>query len=74
MTVNDPRGIIEEWNDEIMGYRIMQCRINGRTCIDDKIKNEWYPLKNNLPLFHTRNNYLRGRGVFRAGAAWIIFF
>ncbi len=30
----------------------MQCWVNGKICVDDKIKNGLYRFKKNLPVFH----------------------
>jgi len=35
-----------------MGSGIMQCWVNGKICVDDKIKMANILLKTNLPLFH----------------------
>jgi hypothetical protein len=34
-----PIGMMECWNNGIMGSEIMQCWVNGRICVDDKTKN-----------------------------------
>jgi hypothetical protein len=31
--------MMEFWDDGIMDAAMMQCRVNGRICVDDKIKN-----------------------------------
>jgi len=35
-----------------MGFGIMQYWVNGKVCVDDKIKMANILLKTNLPLFH----------------------
>jgi hypothetical protein len=30
---------VEDWNNGIIGFRIMQCWINGKICVEDKTKN-----------------------------------
>jgi len=32
-------GMMECWNNGIMGSGIMQCWVNGKICVDDKTKN-----------------------------------
>jgi len=44
--------MVECWNDGIMGSGIMQCWVNGKICVDDKIKMANILLKTNLPVFH----------------------
>jgi hypothetical protein len=44
--------MMECWNNEKMGSGIMKFGVNGKFCVENKIKNGSYPLKNNLPLFH----------------------
>ncbi len=34
-----PIGMVEYWNNGIMGSGIMQYWENGKICVDDKIKN-----------------------------------
>jgi hypothetical protein len=41
----------ECWNAGIMGSVIKQCWVNGRICVDDKIKNGYIFLKTNLSVF-----------------------
>jgi hypothetical protein len=47
-----PTGMMEYWNNEIMGSGIMQCWVDDKICIDDKIKMDNYLLKTNIPIFH----------------------
>jgi hypothetical protein len=50
-----PIGMMECWNNGIMDYRIMQFGVNDKICVEDKIKNGYYPFKNqpsSIPLFH----------------------
>jgi hypothetical protein len=49
-----PFGIVECWNNGIMGFGIMQYWVNGKKCVDDKIKTGEYPFKNqpcSIPVF-----------------------
>jgi len=51
--------MMECWNNGIMGSWIMQYWVNGKMCVDDKIKNGKYPFKNqpsSIPLFHIRDS------------------
>jgi len=41
-----PIGMMECWNNGIIRSGIMQYWVNGEICVDDKIKNGWYPFKN----------------------------
>jgi hypothetical protein len=43
---------LEWWNVGIMGSGIMQYWVNGKICVDDKIKMANILLKTNLPVFH----------------------
>jgi hypothetical protein len=46
---------LEWWNTGIMGSGIMQYWVNGKICVDDKIKNGKYPFINqpsSIPLCH----------------------
>jgi hypothetical protein len=50
-----PIGMVECWNNGIMGSGIMQYWVNGKIFVEDKIKNSKYPFKNqlsNFPIFH----------------------
>jgi hypothetical protein len=49
---------MECWNIGIMGFEIMQYWVNGKICVEDKIKNGDHPFKNqpsSIPLFHYSN-------------------
>jgi len=43
---------LEWWNAGIMGSGIMQYWVNGKICVDDKIKMANTLLKTNLLVFH----------------------
>jgi len=47
-----PIGMMERWNSGLMGSGIMQCWINGKIRIHDKIKKANILLKTNIPSFH----------------------
>jgi hypothetical protein len=47
--------MLKYWNNRIMGSGIMQFWVNGKICVEDKIKNGQYPFKNqpsSIPVFH----------------------
>jgi hypothetical protein len=47
--------MLECWNSGMMGYGIMQCWVDGKICVDGKIKNGYLPFKNQhsrIPPFH----------------------
>jgi hypothetical protein len=46
---------VECWNNGIMGFGIMKYWVNGKKCVDDKIKKAEYPCKDqpsSIPIFH----------------------
>jgi len=45
-----PIGMMECWNNGIMGSGIMQCWIDGKICVDDKTKMD-LSKKDNNPVF-----------------------
>jgi hypothetical protein len=47
-----PIGMMECRNNGIMGSGIMQYWVNGKICVDEKIKMANILLKTNLPVFH----------------------
>ena len=52
LRVFTPIGMLECWNSGLMGSGIMQCWINGKIRIHDKIKKANILLKTNIPSFH----------------------
>jgi len=51
--------MMECWINGIMGSGKMQYWVNGKMCVDDKIKTGEYPFKNQpstIPLFHIRGS------------------
>jgi hypothetical protein len=47
--------MVECWNNGIMGSGRMRYWVNGKICVEDKIKNGEYPFKNqpcSIPVFH----------------------
>jgi hypothetical protein len=45
-------GILECWNNGIMGPGKMGCWVNGKICFDDIIKLDNILFKTNIPVFH----------------------